>query len=411
MNTCFLPTNIYLPTKHLDMAKWSVIACDQYTSQPDYWMEVQQQVKGVPSTYQIIYPEVYLNEKESRIPQIHEAMRGFLEEGILTEQVHGGFVLTERHIGGAIRLGLVGMIDLEQYEYMPERRAAVRATEGTILTRIPPRVEIRRGAPLECPHVMILLKDEMMKLIEPLYEQRQLLRKLYEFELMLNGGSICGYAVEGERVCKIQQTICELQQREEFIFAVGDGNHSLAAAKEYWTQLKRQLSPEEQASHPARYSMVELVNLYSPAIVFEPIHRVVFHTDMEGLLTAIEQGLTEQGISIVNGNDIILINRKQRKQIGLSGLKGHLPIEVVQKILDEYIRNNSDTSIDYVHGEENVRKLTEHEEDTVGIILGVINKENLYPAIQAGGVLPRKAFSMGEADEKRFYLECRKIIE
>ena len=220
MNTCFLPTNIYLPTKHLDMAKWSVIACDQYTSQPDYWMEVQQQVKGVPSTYQIIYPEVYLNEKESRIPQIHEAMRGFLEEGILTEQVHGGFVLTERHIGGAIRLGLVGMIDLEQYEYMPERRAAVRATEGTILTRIPPRVEIRRGAPLECPHVMILLKDEMMKLIEPLYEQRQLLRKLYEFELMLNGGSICGYAVEGERVCKIQQTICELQQREEFIFAV-----------------------------------------------------------------------------------------------------------------------------------------------------------------------------------------------
>lgn len=411
MNTSFSPANIYLPSEKVDMTKWSVIACDQYTSQPDYWTEVQHIVDGAPSAFEIIYPEVYLNEKKNRISQIHEAMRAYLMKGILTEQVHNGYILTERHVGGTVRIGLMGMIDLEQYEYLPEIKAAVRATEGTILTRIPPRVEIRRGAPLECPHVMVLLKDEKMTLIEPLHRQKNELRKLYEFELMLNGGKLSGYAIEGEAVQQVESVISELQQREEFIFAVGDGNHSLAAAKAYWMEIKEHLTEAEQVRHPARFSMVELVNLYSPAIVFEPIHRVVFHTDMETLVTAIKKGIERQGVSLYDGKDFILINRKGRREAGLDGLNGRLAVDVLQKALDEYMKYNPDVSIDYVHGEENVNMLAAQNEDAIGILLNGIHKESLFPAIGAGGVLPRKTFSMGEADEKRFYLECRKIIE
>lgn len=406
---CFRAADILLPNEQVDAAVWAVVACDQYTSQPEYWKQVEAITQGKPSTLNIIYPEVYLEEGDARIADIHRNMERYLSEGVLVERVHQGFVLVARRIASGTRLGLVGMLDLEQYDFTPGTSALVRATEGTIQSRIPPRVRIRRHGLIESPHVMVLIDDPKNQLIESLYENRHRYRKLYDTELMLGGGHLIGYAIEGQDAANLEEQLKALEDESGgFFMAVGDGNHSLATAKACWEQIREGLSPEEREVHPGRFALVEVVNLHSPALVFEPIHRVLFGVKPEQLLEFFKADLERTGIGYKDGDDIVFVRGDQESSLSLSNAGGRLPVDVLQVFLDRYISEHSEVVIDYVHGEGDLRELSA-KAGSCGILLKSIDKNTLFPAIAAGGVLPRKTFSMGEAYEKRYYMECRRI--
>lgn len=414
MKACFGPADILLPGKGIDLERWAVIACDQYTSQPEYWEQAEKIAKGVPSSYHLIYPEVYLGrtENKNRIDAIQKTADSYLKEHILTESVQGGFVLTMRTAGGKVRAGLIGAVDLELYEYAEHIPAPIRATEGTVLSRIPPRVQIRKSSPIEIPHVMMLVEDKNESLIEPLYKKKDSLRPLYDFELMLEGGHVCGYAVEGIDAKKVSEQFSLMEkERGGAILAVGDGNHSLAAAKAYWDELKATVSEGGRKNHPARYALVEIVNLYSEAINFEPIHRLLFRSDPNKVYDMLAEELGRQGIAKIDGEDIVLVWKDRKIEIGLAGVKQCQVLEILQKVLDEYLHRNPSAGIDYIHGRNYVMSLVERTKDAVGVLLRPMDKEMLFPLIQEGGVLSRKAFSLGEAWEKRYYLEARKIAE
>ena len=408
MEACFLPADILLPRAGTDLTKWAVVACDQFTSRPDYWHEVERLTEGAPSTLSLIYPEVYLSEGDARIPGIHEAMRRMLEDGVLEEAVTDGFVLVRRVTESGERLGLVGKLDLEQYDYQRGAKTAVRATEGTILSRIPPRVRIRRGAPLESPHIMMLADDPEKQLIEPLAEMN--LPLLYDVELMQGGGRLMGYAVTGEAAAQTAEKLLAMQQAapDGFFLAAGDGNHSLATAKACWEELKPRLSKAERAAHPARYALCELVNLHSPALVFQPIHRVLFGAKLEGLMADFAAWLAGRGMALTPGKEMTFVSGGERLAFALAGKGERLPLDVLQRFLDEWLPAHGEVSIDYVHDEE---ETVGHSADgsAVGILLEAIPKDGFFAAIRAGGVLPRKTFSMGEGHEKRYYMECRRI--
>ena len=411
MKACFQSTNILLPKKETHMNAWAVVACDQYTSQEDYWKNVEKIIKDLPSTYHLIFPEVYLEKDDNRISHIHQKMEQYMDEHILEETIQDGFVLVERSTPSGVRLGLVGVIDLDAYDFTPGTSALIRATEGTIQSRIPPRLKIREGASIEVPHVMVLIDDPKQQLIESLYHKKETLTCLYDTDLMLEGGHVKGYAIEGTLAQEVNSLLYSLQQKSNgFFLAVGDGNHSLATAKAYWENIKKNLTDNEATDHPARYAMVEVVNLHSPALIFEPIHRVLFHVQSDALITSFQQDLKSQNIPYQEGNDIVFINKD--KEVGFSLLHNddRLPVDILQHFLDRYLEEHQDISIDYVHGEEALLTLG-REENNCGIRLGAIDKNTLFPAIAAGGVLPRKTFSMGEAYEKRYYIECRQIIK
>lgn len=409
MYPSLIPANILLPDSDTDLSKWAVIACDQYTSQPEYWHQVESTIGHSPSSYNIIYPEVYLGENNSRIDKIHNTMSEYIEDGILTEKVHEGFVLVERTVSGRTRVGIIGAIDLDAYEYKADCKAAVRATEGTILSRIPPRVEIRRNAPIETSHVMVLLNDKKKKIIEHIYANKDELEQLYDFELMLGGGHIRGFAITGEKAQRIADEIQELQNQEEIVFAIGDGNHSIAAAKAYWEEISKNLPESERKCHPARFALAEVVNLYSPATIFEPIHRIVFRIEINKFESVLRKYFIEQNTSSGSDSEIIIVNNSRERRFIPKACGQYLSIELVQNVLDEYLSQALKTSIDYIHGEENVRKLCEQNRDSTGILLKGIPKGDLFSVLKTGQVLPRKSFSMGEANEKRYYVECRKI--
>lgn len=410
MKACFVPTNILLPREDIDLHKWSVIACDQYTSQPEYWEQVESITNGVPSTYKLIYPEVYLGEENNRTGQIHCIMEQYLREGILTEEVSNGFILTERTMDGKVRTGLLGAVDLEQYEFQENISAPIRATEGTILSRIPPRVQIRESSLIESPHAMLLLEDEKQKLIEPLNDRKHKLRKLYDFDLMLGGGHICGYAVEGAEALRTAWLFAMMQdEKKESILAVGDGNHSIAAAKAYWTKLRQVLTEEERKIHPARFALAEIVNLYSPAICFEPIHRIVFGAEPEEISVLLLKELISGAAADHEGCEVKVLGPGYEKILSIPKASSCLCIGAVQRVLDRYVKKHKGLRIDYIHGEKNLKGLVQREKTITGIVLKPMKKEELFPIIRKGEILPRKAFSMGEADEKRYYLECRKI--
>lgn len=409
MKACFSSADMWLPNKDVDLSKWSVVACDQYTSQPEYWKKVEGYVGDAPSTLNLVYPEVYLEETSSRVETIHKYMKDYLQSNILMKRIEDGFVLVERKLAACTRLGLVGILDLEQYEYTPSKQSLVRATEGTVVSRIPPRVRIREGALLETPHVMLLIDDVKEEVIEPLFDKKDEFEMLYDVDLMIKGGELRGYAITGDAAVRLNELLLKLQNNSNgFFLAVGDGNHSLATAKTCWNQIKRELSADELENHPARYALVELVNLHSSALQFEPIHRVLFNVDGLQLLSEFKNYLNNKNIRFIEGNDIRFI--QQDKSIGLSlvDTKGVLPIDVLQSFLDSYIEINKQVTIDYVHGEEALVELS-NKVGNCGILLNTINKDILFPAINAGGVLPRKTFSLGEAYEKRYYMECRKI--
>ena len=408
MQACFLPADILLPDAAADVEKWAVVACDQFTSQMEYWQKAAQIVGDAPSTLNIVYPEVYLAEGDARIERIRRAMADYMQRGVLQTRVKNGFVFVRRVTESGERLGLVGKLDLEQYDFTPGTSAPVRATEGTILSRIPPRVRIRQGAPIESPHVMMLVDDAAMRLIEPLAQMD--LHKLYDTQLMLGGGHISGFAVEGEPAARTAELIAQMQRESGgFFLAVGDGNHSLATAKACWEQIKPTLSEAERENHPARFALCELVNLHSPALVFRPVHRVVFGADIDALQSGFELYLRAHGMTLTDGGEVTLVQGGERRGFAISGRGDRLPVDVLQKYLDQACGEKSGWSLDYVHGDADAASLAQN--GATAALLGAMDKRALFPAIAAGGVLPRKTFSMGEATEKRYYMECRAIEE
>ncbi len=403
MDTCFRTARILLPGAEVNMSKWAVVACDQYTSQPEYWREAESFVGEAPSTLRLILPEAFLENGAEKIPEIHRTMKDYLRHGTVATAIEDGFILVERETESGTRLGLVGALDLESYDYRPEKNALVRATEKTVVERIPVRMTIREGAPMELPHAMVLVDDPEKTIIEEAYARKDVLRLLYDTQLMLGGGHIRGYAIEGNTARALQEKIAAAQEASDgFFLAVGDGNHSLAAAKACWEKKRKMLTQGE--NDPARFALVEMVNLHSDALQFEPVHRILFHTSLEALTAAFEKWLSSQGISYREGEQILFFQGEKRKGYTPEGL----PVAVLQTFLDTYLQDHPDASIDYIHGEDAVEELVKSS-GGCGILLQSMRKRDLFPAIRAGGILPRKTFSMGNAWEKRYYLECRKI--
>lgn len=444
MSNCFNPANILLPNDGIDMEKWSVIACDQFTSQADYWDAVEKYVADAPSTLNVVFPEIYLGTttKQERIKYINNTMDTYLTDGTLKQAVADGYVLVERTTESGVRLGIVGLIDLEDYDFDPKNKTLIRATEGTVISRIPPRVKIREHAAIELPHVMLLVDDpvdgqngELCQnesqenavniaaikhgIIEYVYAIRDTLRKLYDTELMQEGGHIRGYAIEGEAAMQVTEAF-ESKQKScgGFLFAVGDGNHSLATAKTCWENIKKsgKFTEEQLKTHPARYALVEICNLHSEALEFKPIHRLLTNVDVKDMLSFFEAEITKQGLESAEGDEIVFEyiesgnddSAKRANGINITNRGDRLPVEILQGILDKYLETHDNVSIDYIHGDEALHGLVQ-ETKGCGIFLQSIDKSTLFPAINAGGVLPRKTFSIGEANEKRYYMECHKI--
>ncbi|MBQ2977797.1 MAG: DUF1015 domain-containing protein [Clostridia bacterium] len=387
------------------MEAWAVVACDQYTAQKDKWEEADHIVKDQPSALRLIIPECYLDESDQRVPQIQQEMENYLNTGILEDAVHGMVLLCRTTQSGS-RLGLVMTVDLEHYSFDKEATPLIRPTEGTILSRIPPRQKVRRGAALELAHVMLLCDDPGRTVIEPVYEKRHALRPLYDIDLMLDGGHAAGWAIEDEDTLKqIAQALAALQEKlpeKGILLAVGDGNHSLATAKAHWMEVKKTLPESEWENHPARFATVELNNIYDEALIFEPIHRVIFDSTAQ----RIRDLLKEADLSLeMNNPDLVLVTASGDLPLKIGHPLHTLPVGTVQTLLDQ----DDTLNLDYVHGEDAVREIVENE-NAVGVLLPAMDKALLFPAVEKGGPLPRKTFSMGEANEKRYYIEARKIV-
>ena len=399
------PGAFLLPRSDVSLESWAVVACDQYTAQPEKWEEAGRIAAGNPSALRLIIPEAYLDESDRRVPAAQRAMAEYLDAGVLREAVRG-MVLLERTTQSGSRLGLVLTVDLEDYDFAAGSRSPVRPTEGTILSRIPPRQKVRRGASLELSHVLLLCDDPGRTVIEPVYARRDALRPLYDVSLMLEGGRARGWAVEDEEtLAGVARAIRGLKARlpeNGILFAVGDGNHSLATAKAHWLEVKAALPESERADHPARFAMVELNNIYDPALIFEPIHRVLFGVTGDETLAM----LSDAGpVSAPERPDLTLVTRRGDLPLRITRPLHDLPVGTVQQLLDR----QEGLRLDYVHGEDAVRLIVE-KENAVGILLPAMDKAMLFPAVSNNGPLPRKTFSMGEANEKRYYLEARKIV-
>ncbi len=399
----FFPTDILIP-KHTDMKKWSVVACDQYTSQPDYWERVRKFVGHEPSTLNLILPELDLANADPAT--IHQNMKDYLEKGIF-KTLTNSLVFVRRTLeNGKERMGLIGALDLECYDYRKGSLSLCRATEGTVEERLPPRIQIRQNAELELPHIMVLIDDPNFTVIEALKDIRHLFQKIYDFSLMEKGGSLAGYAIDQNQARPILDALAALAGEAEhpLLYAVGDGNHSLATAKACYEKIKETLG-EAAKDHPARYCLVELVNVHSDGLEFEPIHRVIFNTEPQKLMAYLkEQGLTEgdafqQKVSVLqNGTKKVYSFKKESAKITVGSL---------QNALDSYLAENTGT-IDYIHGEDVLETLSARE-NAIGFLLPDVYKSDLFPTVVADGALPRKTFSMGHAHDKRFYLEARRI--
>jgi hypothetical protein len=372
---------LYLPASDIDLEKFSVIACDQFGAQPEYWDETRRIVGNNASSLNLILPEVYLGaDNKPSVSEIHKNMDLYLSNETLIDAGEA-MVFVNRQTTSGIRRGLVVVVDLECYDYSDSSNSLIRPTEGTIVERLPARVEIRRKASLEIPHTLVLIDDAQNLLMGMLDAVSAELDFLYDFSLMQNGGQICG-----RRVCKDEHMLCIADVLEQLmrngkgmLFAIGDGNHSLAAAKQYWDEIKLSLDLPADSVHPARYSMVELVNLHDPALFFEPIHRLVCNADA----------------------DIFW------QQIGLDADLA-LPVETVQPLLDEWLKKNPNSYLDYIHGEEECRLLAQ-QNGCVPIIFSDFEKHSFFDRIRNNGTVPRKSFSIGRARDKRYYLECRRI--
>ena len=417
----FRPADILLP-KDCEYSKWSVVACDQYTSQPEYWQRVEEYVGLSPSSLRLILPESCLDgpSVETDIMEVNNTMTRYLRSGVF-RTLPQALIYVERTLhSGKVRRGVVGMIDLEQYDYEPGSPALIRATEGTVLSRIPPRVAVRKNAPIELPHVMLLCDDREQTVIEPLAGAKGTMEPLYDFELMEQGGHLRGWLLGEKEQERLAAALSALADPAAFhakyatggqavmLFAVGDGNHSLATAKECYERQKRLTPPEHWANLPARYALVELDNLHDASLEFEPIHRLVFGAKPEELLSALVEYYPGARRGDGTGHKLAYVYGETQGVVSVPDPAAQLPVGTLQNFLDWYLARHKGVRVDYIHGEDVVRKLAA-QPDTVGFLLPAMGKEELFPTVIRDGVLPRKTFSMGEAHDKRFYLEARKI--
>lgn len=414
-DNCFLPANILLP-KVDDLSKWAVIACDQFTSQPEYWESVRKTAGSAPSAINLILPEAGLNSPNEAelIEQIGKTMERYRGQGLFEEHPHS-FVYVERTLeNGAIRQGLVGMVDLEAYDYSPGSTSAIRATEKTVVERIPPRMRVRRGASLELPHILLLCDDRDKVLIEPVAAKKDGLKKLYDFDLMEGGGHIAGWLVDGAEADAFETRLAEYGANPgkkyeglsgvPMVFAVGDGNHSLATAKACYEELKAANPGKDLSGHPARWALVELENIHAPAQAFAPIHRVVAKTDPRALLDAVRENACAEG-----GFPVEWYIGNEHGTIYLDRARSELAVGALQGFLDEYLKDHPGET-DYIHGDEDLKSLA-RQEGAIGFLLPAMEKSQLFRGVIADGTLPRKTFSMGHAREKRYYLEAREITQ
>lgn len=392
----FTPADILLPKKDFD--KWAVVACDQYTSEPDYWNDVESIVGSAPSALRIILPEIYLSDDNSeRVNAINKTMQEYLD-GDVFDLHKDSMIYVERESGGSIRRGIVGLIDLEDYDYRKGADSAIRATEATVLERIPPRVQIRKDAPLEMPHILLLIDDPAKSVIEPLVEQKDGFEQAYGFELMKKGGHIDGYFLPDDVIARVQDALEALiaDKDDKLLFAVGDGNHSLATAKECYNLSHDPL---------ARYALVEVVNIHDDSIQFEPIYRVLFNVDAEDFIEKFSAYTDSKGS--MSYQDFEYITAECSGELKVKST-AKLPVGTLQGFIDRYMKDNPEVKIDYIHGKDVVRNLCT-QKHTLGFIFEGMGKDELFPAITADGSLPRKTFSMGHAEDKRYYIEARKI--
>ena len=413
MKNIFCPADILLP-KDADMTKWAVIACDQFTSDKAYWDRVRATAGDAPSTINLILPEAELGSprEAEEIAEINRTMARYLDEGVFAVYP-ASYVYVERTLeNGAVRKGLVGMLDLDAYDYKPGSVSAIRATEKTVPERIPPRQRVRRDAPIELPHVLLLCDDHERRLIESVAGKKDRLPKLYDFELMEGGGRIRGWLVAGgdaaafdealAAYCKAVPGKYEGLEGVPMVFAVGDGNHSLATAKSCYEELKAKNPGADLSGHPARWALVELENIHDEAQVFEPIHRVVFHTDAKALIAALEESCCAPG-----GYPVRWFSGGEQGELSLDRSKSELAVGVLQAFLDRYLREHPG-EIDYIHDDDALIALA-GPQDAVGFLLPAMEKSQLFRGVIRDGALPRKTFSMGHSREKRYYLESRKI--
>ena len=392
---------IFLPEK--DYYEWACVACDQFTSEPKYWAKLEEVVGDKPSALRITFPEAYLGQDDDkRIENINKTMQEYVDTGVLSKKINS-FILVERESDGKKRIGLMIAIDLETYDWTPFSDVPVKATEGTILSRIPPRVKIRENALLELPHVMLLCDDREGVLLEKLYDKRDSYDLAYDTELNMGGGHLRGYIVSDED--EVYEALELLNSKEEkikkyardtaFLFAVGDGNHSLATAKTCWENLKKAGAKED---HPARYALCELVNIYDKGLFFEPIHRVLFGVS-EAFKSKLSALVGESELTCIGGDNI-----------KMTGTAPEI-IKKLQDMIEDAVKSGEIEDVDYVHGEKSVREVVSDHAGAMGILMPTIKKDELFSFVLEKGVLPKKAFSMGEANEKRYYMETRKIKE
>lgn len=388
----FTSADILIPKK--DFEKWAVVACDQFTSEPEYWNRADSEVGCYPSSLRITLPEIYLTgDIDGRIADINSNMEKYIDEDVFNTYKDAMIYIERTLPDGSIRRGIVGAIDLEAYDYNKGAVTLIRATEGTVLERIPPRVKIRENASLEIPHVMLLIDDDRRTVIEPLSDSCRKL--LYDFDLMLGGGHIRGYLVsreEQERICNALEAL-KGNEENPLLFAVGDGNHSLATAKACYKANPSQLN---------RYALAEIVNIHDEALEFEPIYRVMFNVDTDDVIKSMKEYYAEAGTQ-----ELEYVAAGTRGKIMMKPATA-LPVGTVQAFIDDYIKSHSEAKVDYIHGVNVVEKLSESP-NTIGFIFKGMEKSELFASVKADGALPRKTFSMGEAAGKRYYMEARKI--
>lgn len=416
----FYPADILLP-ENVDMNKWAVVACDQFTSQPEYWAAVEQNVGDAPSTLRLILPEAKLNDPdvEQRIADINGAMKRYVDGGVFKTLPASLIYMERTQSDGKVRHGLIGMIDLDEYDYTPGSGALIRATEGTVLSRIPPRVKVRQDAPIELPHVMLLIDDPDGTVIEPLGAQSGKMEVLYDFDLQQGGGHLTGWKLTETQMAGAADALtalCAPAQMEKkygmkdaapLLFAVGDGNHSLATAKTCYENLKKVTPKEQWASLPERYALVEVVNNHDDALKFEPIHRVLFHVNPEKVLEAFRAFYPSAYEGEGEGHTIAYTYAGYRGFVTVPDPKVQLAVGTLQAFIDDYLKVNGG-EVDYIHGDEVTDELGA-KPGNIGFKLPAMEKEQLFKTVMADGVLPRKTFSMGHAQDKRYYVEARAI--
>lgn len=426
---------LLMPREGIDLSKWAVIACDQYTSQPDYWNNADAIVGDAPSTLRLTLPEVYLEQPDvkERAAKIQDAMQRYQQDGTLTEY-EPGMMLVERTTKSGTRRGVVLSFDLEAYDYQAGSQSLIRPTEKTVVERIPPRLAVREGASLELPHIMLLIDDPDHKVIEPLFADKDAFRKAYDTDLMLDGGHLAGWFVpEGKETAALIERLNGLADPETFNkkygltgehavlpYAVGDGNHSMATAKANWERIKQDLSEEERQDHPARFVLAEVVNIHDDSLEIEGIHRVLFHSHPREVFQAADDFFRLHGgmaycgdpksAPSTNVQSFPCMFHGEQVTLCIVDSPWALPVATLQNFLDDFLEKNPKSHIDYIHGADVVRELSQDARN-MGFLLPDPAKEDLFRGVILDGVLPRKTFSMGEAQEKRYYMEARKIVK